>query len=72
MSFPNTDTLPDVILTKDDIIPITVDLPAPFGPKNAKKSPFLIDRFMFSRALKPFRYILFNLTISTAFFIIKP
>ena len=37
-------------MTRDEIIPIAVDLPAPLGPKNAKISPFFTDKFIFSRA----------------------
>ena len=32
-------TEPAVLLTKEPIIPIVDDLPAPLGPNNAKKSP---------------------------------
>jgi hypothetical protein len=32
---PNTLTSPDVALTSELMMPIRVDLPAPFGPSNA-------------------------------------
>ena len=54
MFLPNTITSPDDIVTKDEIIPITVDLPAPLGPKKAKISPFFTDKFIFSRAITLF------------------
>ena len=54
ISLPKISTFPEVILTNDDIIPMTVDLPAPFGPRKAKKSPFLIERLILSSALNPF------------------
>ena len=31
--------VPSFLLTSEEIIPIVVDLPAPFGPSKAKKSP---------------------------------
>ena len=40
------DTSPAFFVTKDEIIPIAVDFPAPFGPKSAKKSPFSTDRLI--------------------------
>ena len=46
ISFPKIFTLPEVMLTNDEIMPITVDLPAPFGPRNAKKSPFSTDKLI--------------------------
>ena len=42
----------EINLTKEQIIPIVVDFPAPFGPSNAKKSPFFTLRLILSRALK--------------------
>ena len=39
MSWPNTSTMPLVLLTSDVTIPMMVVLPAPFGPSSAKKSP---------------------------------
>ena len=41
MSWPNTSTVPPVLLTSDVTMPIAVVLPAPFGPSSAKKSPSL-------------------------------
>ena len=38
-SMPNTDTEPELGLTSELTTPIKVDLPAPFGPSRAKKSP---------------------------------
>ncbi len=40
ISTPKIDTLPPVLFTNEHKIPIVVDLPAPFGPSKAKKSPF--------------------------------
>jgi hypothetical protein len=37
MSWPNTFTWPWLLLTKEVITPMVVDLPAPFGPSKAKK-----------------------------------
>ena len=41
MSWPNTATVPLVLLTSEVTMPIAVVLPAPFGPSSAKKSPSL-------------------------------
>ena len=35
MSLPKIETVPDVFVTREPIIPIVEDLPAPFGPSNA-------------------------------------
>ena len=45
-STPHMDTSPAFFVTRDEIIPIAVDFPAPFGPKSAKKSPFSTDRLI--------------------------
>ena len=49
-------TLPDVLVTREEIIPIVDDLPAPFGPSKAKKSPFFTSRSIPSSALTPDAY----------------
>ena len=36
---PNTWASPELALTNEEMMPISVDLPAPFGPSRAKKSP---------------------------------
>jgi len=53
MSLPSTVTLPEVGETIPQIIEIRVVFPAPFGPNNAKISPFLISKLMFFKASKP-------------------
>src|SRR6185436_6148524 len=58
MSWPATDTLPDDGLTIPQTMPISVVLPAPFGPSSAKISPCSISRLMFLRAWKPDAYVL--------------
>ena len=47
-------------------MPIVVYLPAPFGPKSAKKSPCLISKSIPSNALCPLEYVLVKLFISNA------
>ena len=54
MSWPNTSTLPLVLVTSDVTIPMMVVLPAPFGPSRAKKSPSSTSRSMPLSALMPF------------------
>ena len=39
ISIPKILTDPAVLFTNEPIIPIVDDLPAPFGPNKAKKSP---------------------------------
>ena len=45
-------TVPEVFRTNEQIIPIVVDLPAPFGPSKAKKSPWATSKSIPLRALK--------------------
>src|SRR3546814_1630209 len=47
---PNTCESPAVEFTSEDKMPIRVDLPAPFGPSRAKKSPGCTVRLMPFRA----------------------
>ncbi len=54
MSWPNTSTLPLVLLTSEVTMPIAVVLPAPFGPSSAKKSPSSTVRSMPFKACTPF------------------
>lgn len=42
-------TLPDVGLTRVDMIFISVVFPAPLGPKIVRNSPFLTSRLIFLR-----------------------
>ena len=53
---PKILTVPEVLVTRDEIIPIVDDLPAPFGPSNAKKSPYVTDRLIPFRAFTPDAY----------------
>ena len=53
MSTPKIDTCPPVLITSEQITPMVVDLPAPFGPSSAKKSPSSTHRSMPFRASKP-------------------
>ncbi|MCY1461056.1 hypothetical protein D9M71_786760 [compost metagenome] len=52
-SLPNTLTVPLVLFTRVDRMPMVVDLPAPLGPSKAKKSPSATSRSMPLRAWKP-------------------
>ena len=55
MSWPNTLDGAAVLLTSDETMPIAVDLPAPFGPSSAKKSPSSTSRSMPFSAWTPLR-----------------
>ena len=50
VSIPQILTVPEFFRTREEMTPIIVDLPAPFGPSNAKKSPFFTSRFIPLRA----------------------
>ena len=72
MSCPNTWTRPALLFTNDEITPMVVDLPAPFGPSKAKKSPCeLVSRCLygfntiFINLFRPsiFNAIVFSLTV---------
>src|ERR1700754_3635117 len=58
MDTPKTSASPDEALTRDDRMPIRVDLPAPLGASKAKKSPGWTVREMPLRASTPFPYVL--------------
>ncbi|MNN57305.1 hypothetical protein D3C81_1722880 [compost metagenome] len=49
-SWPNTLTVPLVLFTRVERMPMVVDLPAPLGPSKAKKSPSATSRSMPFRA----------------------
>ena len=53
MSWPSATTVPEVALTVPHTTPISVVLPAPFGPSSAKISPRSMLRSMFFSAVKP-------------------
>jgi len=53
MSWPPTVTRPSVGVTMPQIEPISVVLPAPFGPSSAKISPGRMSRFTCLSAWKP-------------------
>src|SRR5512134_808278 len=67
MSWPKTPTVPPVLLTSDDTMPIVVDLPAPLGPSSAKKSPSATSRSMPFKACTPLRYVLLSWRSDRAF-----
>ena len=46
MSWPNTETVPPVLLTSEVTMPMVVVLPAPLGPSRAKNSPSSTSRSM--------------------------
>ena len=50
---PKTLTSPPEAFTREEMMPIMVDLPAPFGPSSAKKSPSSTDRETPFRASTP-------------------
>ena len=52
-SMPNTETVPELALTSELTTPIRVDLPAPFGPSRAKKSPGATSSETPLRAITP-------------------
>ena len=52
-SLPKTETVPDVGGMKQEMMRITVVLPAPFGPRKPKHSPFLMEKSMPSTARRP-------------------
>ena len=52
-SLPNTSTWPSLRLTRELMMPIRVDLPAPLGPSRAKKSPGATSRETPFRAWVP-------------------
>src|ERR1700734_1912487 len=58
MSWPSTVTVPLDGLTMPQMMLISVVLPAPFGPSNAKISPCGISRLMSFSAWKPPAYFL--------------
>src|ERR1019366_834585 len=51
-SYPATCARPDVGLSRPQSMRIVVDLPAPFGPRKPKTSPFTTSRFSWSTATK--------------------
>ena len=53
MSCPSTVTVPSVGLTMPQMMLISVVLPAPLGPSNAKISPRRMSRSMLLSAWKP-------------------
>src|SRR3989344_6238295 len=66
VSCPNTLTEPAVLFTRPVTIPIIVVLPAPFGPRSAKKSPIgTLNEIPFSASV-PDEYVLARLFISRA------
>src|ERR1700737_5018000 len=58
MSCPKTLACPLLLLTSDVTMPISVVLPAPLGPRSAKKSPCSTSRSTPFRAWTPFLYVL--------------
>src|SRR3954463_16294154 len=58
MSWPSTVTVPCEALTMPQMMLISVVLPAPFGPSNAKISPRRISRLTFLTAERPDAYVL--------------
>ena len=52
-SISKTVTSPLVLVTREVMMPIVVDLPAPFGPNKAKKSPCSTSRLIPLSALNP-------------------
>src|SRR5215510_7517427 len=58
MSCPPTVTRPSDGVTMPQTMPISVVLPAPFGPSRAKISPLRISRLMFLSAWNPDAYVL--------------
>ena len=54
---------PESKFTIPQILLINVDLPAPFGPKRAKISPFFICKLILSRAFSFLLYVLVTLFI---------
>src|SRR5690606_8754443 len=57
MSWPATTARPAVRFTSPQITPISVVLPAPFGPSRAKISPWRISRLTSCRAVSPPGYV---------------
>ena len=49
------------------MIPIVVDLPAPLGPRSAKKSPFSTDKSIPFKAVTSLLYVFLRFLISRAF-----
>src|SRR5688572_33309008 len=66
-SYPNTLTDPAVLLTSEVTTPISVVLPAPLGPRRAKKSPCSTSRSTPRRACTPFLYVLTRPRTDSAF-----
>ena len=66
ISMPKILALPEVLFTKDPIMPIVEDLPAPFGPSNAKKSPSSTFRSIPFRATTSLLYTFLRFDISNA------
>ena len=50
MSYPAILTVPEVLLTREQRMPMVVDFPAPFGPRRPKNSPVSTVRLMPLRA----------------------
>ena len=50
ISWPQTTAVPDVGVRKPVIIFMVVDLPAPFGPRKPRTSPFATEKEMSSTA----------------------
>jgi hypothetical protein len=57
MSCPSATTVPDVGFTMPQMTPMSVVLPAPFGPRSAKISPRRISSDTFFSASKPDAYV---------------
>src|SRR5882672_6383720 len=58
MLWPKTATSPPDFVTSEVTMPMTVVLPAPFGPRNAKKSPSATSRVMPLGAVRMFEFSL--------------
>ena len=63
-SWPSSETVPEVIVFKPSIISSVVVLPAPFGPKMPKISPWRTAKEMWSTAVKsPYCLVRFSTTM---------
>src|SRR5260221_13003762 len=63
MSCPAAVTVPVVGVTMPHTMLMSVVLPAPFGPRSAKISPFTMSRSTFFSACRPEAYVLVRLEI---------
>src|SRR5580658_2407113 len=66
MSWPKTSAVPPVLLTSEVTMPISVVLPAPLGPNNAKKSPSSTSSSTPHSACTPFLYVLVSARVESA------